>query len=140
MGELLHLDDKKAAKIPPGGGWRAHGRQSPQARRSRRRGGYACLHVAVGDCSGVACVEALDDETAAAAAGFWRRAQDWFWVDDMPVDAVTADNGADFCSGLLAELLARCRVACLRARAHRPQANGKARRRLPGRRRGRAET
>ena len=59
-------------------------------------------------------------------AGFWRRAQDRFWVDDMPVDAVMTDNGADFCSGLLAELPARCPVAHLRTRAHRPQANGKA--------------
>ena len=96
--------------------------------------------MAVGDCSGVACVEALDDETAAAAAGFWRRAQGRFWVDDMPVDAATADNGADFCSGLLAELLARCRVARLRTRGYRPQANGKAQRCLPGCRCGRAET
>ncbi len=50
-GELVHLDIKKVAKIPPGGGWRAHGRQSPQARRSRRsRGsGYTYLHVAVDD-------------------------------------------------------------------------------------------
>ena len=142
-GELARLDDKKAAKIPPGGGWRAHGRQSPQARRCRRRGrrgGYACLHAAVDDYSRVAYVEALDDETAAPPPRFWRRAHDRFWIDDMPVDAVTADNGADFCSGLLAELLARRRIARLRTRAHRPQANGKAQRRLPGCRRGRAET
>ena len=50
------------------------------------------------------------------------------------------DNGADFCSGLFAKLLTRRRVAHLRTRAYRPQANGKAQRRLPGRRRGRAET
>ena len=143
MGELAQLGDEKAAIISPEGGWRAHGRRSPQARRCRRRGrrgGYACLHAAVDDCSGVACVKALDDEAAAAAAGFWRRAQDRFWVDDMPVDAVMTDNSADFCSGLLAELPARRRVAHLRTRAHRPQANGKAQRRLPGRRRDRAET
>ena len=72
-------------------------------------------------------------------AGFWRRAQDRFWVDDMPVDAAMTDNGADFCSGLLSELPARRRVAHLRTRAYRPQTNGKAQRRLSGRR-GRAET
>ncbi len=88
-GELVHLDIKKVAKIPPGGGWRAHGRQSPQARRSRRargprRGGYTYLHVAVDDYSRVAYVEALDNETAAALAGFWARAQDWFWATTWP--------------------------------------------------------
>ena len=139
----MRLGDEKAARIPSGGGWRAHGRQSPQARRCRRRGrrgGHTCLHAAVDDCSRAAYVEALDDETAVTAAGFWRRAQDGFWADDMPVDAAMTDNGTDFCSGVLAELPARCRVAHLRTRAYRPQANGKAQRRLPGRRRGRAET
>ena len=110
-GELVHLDIKKVAKIPPGGGWRAHGRQSPQARRSRRargprRGGYTYLHVAVDDYSRVAYVEALDNETAATLVQFWARAQDWFWANDMPVDAVMTDNGANFCSRLFAKLLA----------------------------------
>ena len=98
-GELVHLDVNKAAKIPSGGGWRVHGRGSPQARRSRRsrrRRGYTYLHVAVDDYSRVAYVEALDNETAATAAGFWSRAQDWFSVDDMAVDAVMTDNGANF--------------------------------------------
>ena len=131
-GELVHLDVKKVAKIPPGGGWRVHGRGSPQARRSRRRGprrgGYTYLHVAVDDYSRVAYVEALDDETAATAVGFWTRAQDWFWANDMPVDAVMTDNGPNFCSALFAELLARRRIAHLRTRAYRPQTNGKAER------------
>ena len=130
-GELVHLDVKKVAKVPPGGGWRVHGRGSPQARRSRRgrrRGGYTYLHVAVDDYSRVAYVEALDNETAATAAGFWTRAQDWFWANDMPVDAVMTDNGANFCSGLFAELLAQRRIAHLRTRAYRPQTNGKAER------------
>jgi hypothetical protein len=27
-GELVHMDVKKIGRIPPGGGWRAHGRQA----------------------------------------------------------------------------------------------------------------
>ena len=132
-GELVHLDIKKVAKIPPGGGWRAHGRGSPKARRSRRSGrsgggGYTYLHVAVDDYSRVAYVEACDNETATTLAGFWTRAQDWFWANDMPVDAVMTDNGPNFCSGLFAELLARRRIAHLRTRPYRPQTNGKAER------------
>ena len=133
-GELVHLDVKKVAKIPPGGGWRAHGRGSPKARRSRRsgrsgrsrrRGGYTYLHVAVDDYSRVAYVEAHDNETAATLAGFWARAQDWFWANDMPVDAVMTDNGANFCSGLFAELLARRQIAHLRTRPYRPRLTAK---------------
>lgn len=41
-GHMVHLDVKKVGRIPDGGGWRAHGRGSEQAknveRRSRRRG------------------------------------------------------------------------------------------------------
>ena len=58
-------------------------------------------------------------------AGFWARAQDWFWVDDMPVDAVMTDNGANFCSGLFAEQLARRRIAHLRTRPYRPRLTAK---------------
>ena len=88
-GELVQLDVKKVGQIPPGGGWRIHGRNSAQARRSKRRPvGYTYLHVAIDDYSRVAYVEAHDDETAKTLVGFWRRAQGWFWSNDMPVDEV----------------------------------------------------
>ena len=31
-GELLHMDVKKVPSIPPGGGWRVHGRATPGGR------------------------------------------------------------------------------------------------------------
>lgn len=61
--ELVHIDIKKLGKIPDGGEWRAHGRDSAQARRAgaatdraARRGaspsrGYVFLHHAVDDCT-----------------------------------------------------------------------------------------
>ena len=36
-GQMVHVDIKKVGKIPDGGGWRAHGRGSEQAKRSQRR-------------------------------------------------------------------------------------------------------
>ena len=36
-GEPVHLDVKKVGQILPGGGWRIHGRNSAQAKRSKRR-------------------------------------------------------------------------------------------------------
>ena len=43
-GDLLHMDIKKLGRIPPGGGWRAHGRGRAGA---RQRVGYAYIHSAV---------------------------------------------------------------------------------------------
>ena len=129
-GELVRLDVKKIGQIPPGGGWRIHGRNSAQARRSKRRGpvGYTYLHVAIDDYSRVAYVEAHDDETAATLVRFWRRAQDWFWSNDMPVDEVLTDNGPNFCSDAFARVLAQRAIVHLRTRPYRPQTNGKAER------------
>ena len=128
-GELVHLDVKKVGQIPPGGGWRIHGRNSAQAKRSKRRPvGYTYLHVAIGDYSRVAYVEAHDDETAKTLVEFWRRAQGWFWSNDMPVDEVLTDNGPNFVSDAFAEVLAERAIRHLRTRPYRPQTNGKAER------------
>ena len=129
-GELVHLDVKKVGKIPPGGGWRAHGRGSAEARRSKRRGpvGYTYLHVAIDDCSRVAYVEAHDNETAETLVGFWRNAQDWFWSNNMAVDEVLTDNGPNFGACAFAEVLAERAIVHRRTRPYRPQTNGKAER------------
>ena len=131
-GELVHLDIKKVGKIPPGGGWRVHGRGSDRAKRANRSKrhpvGYTHLHVAIDDYSRVAYVEAHDNETAATLVGFWRRAQDWFWSNDMAVDEVMTDNGPNFVSDAFAEVLAERAIRHLRTRPYRPQTNGKAER------------
>ena len=131
-GELVHLDIKKVAKIAPGGGWRVHGRGSERAKRANRSKrcpvGYTFLHVAIDDYSRVAYVEAHDNETAATLVGFWRRAQHWYWSNDMAVDEVLTDNGPNFVSDAFAELLAERRILHRRTRPYRPQTNGKAER------------
>ncbi len=131
-GELVHLDIKKVAKIPPGGGWRAHGRRSAKTKAQKRRrskgGSQTCLHVAVDDHSRVVYAEAHDNERADTLCGFWRRAQDWFWSNNMPIDEVLTDNGPNFVSNQFAQLLAERRIKHHRTRPYRPQTNGKAER------------
>ncbi len=127
-GELVHLDIKKVGQIPPGGGWRIHGRGNHKSKRPKRRVGYTYLHVAIDDHSRVAYVEAHDNETAATLVGFWRRAQEWFWSNNMPVDEVLTDNGPNFCSNAFAEVLAERAIVHRRTRPYRPQTNGKAER------------
>ena len=125
-GELVHLDVKKVGKVPPGGGWRVHGRGSPKTKRRRRkRRGCTYLHVAIDDYSRVAYVETLDNETADTLLGFWRRAQGWFWSNDMAVDEVLTDNGPNFTSAKFADLLAERAIKHRRTQPYRPQTNGK---------------
>ncbi len=108
-----------------------HGRGSAEARRSkrkRRRVGYTYLHVAVDDYSRVAYVEAHDNETADTLVGFWRRAQAWFWSNNMAVDEVLTDNAKNFCSNKFADLLAERAIVHRRTKPYTPQTNGKAER------------
>ena len=111
--------------------WPPLGRISwpPTSKRSKRRPvGYTYLHVAIDDYSRVAYVEAHDNETAKTLVGFWKRAQSWFWSNDMPVDEVLTDNGPNFVSDAFADQLAERRIVHRRTRPYRPQTNGKAER------------
>ena len=60
--------------------------------------------------------------------GFWRRAQDRFWSNQMPVDEVLTGNGPNFTSTAFASWLAERRIKHRRTRPYRPQTNGKAER------------
>ena len=66
-GDLVHVDIKKLGKIPPGGGWRAHGRSARP--RHHRKVGYCYVHSAVDDHSRLAYSEIHDDEKAAPLRG-----------------------------------------------------------------------
>jgi hypothetical protein len=70
-------------RIPDGGGWRTHGKNSDHARRVARlkkkseRDGYAYLYSAVDGYSRLAYTEALHDEKAVTAVAFVHRARAW---------------------------------------------------------------
>ncbi len=79
-GELIHVDVKKLAAIPDGGGWRAHGRGGG----TRGGAGYRYLHTALDDRTRLVYSETHDDERAPTAAGFWLRAWRWFRIRGGP--------------------------------------------------------
>jgi transposase InsO family protein len=89
-GELVHLDVKKIGRIPPGGGWRAHGRSE----KVKGRGiGYDYVHAAVDDHTRLAYAEILPDEKGATAAEFLTRAAAWFATAGIPnIERVITDN------------------------------------------------
>ena len=122
-GDLVHVDIKKLAKVPPGGGWRVHGRAARPGRH--RRIGYAFVHSAVDDHSRLAYSEIHDDEQAVTAIGFWRRARAFYADHGITVRAVLTDNGSCYRSAAwITELAAHAETPRFTQR-YRPQTNGK---------------
>jgi transposase InsO family protein len=135
-GQLVHVDIKKQGRIPDGGGWRAHGRDSAQNRaagiartKATRAGaassrGYRYLHHAVDDHSRVAYSEILDNERKETAAAFWTRANAFFAGIGVTVTAVMTDNGSCYRSHAFADALGDS-IKHKRTKPYRPQTNGK---------------
>ena len=125
-GSLLHVDVKKLGKIPPGGGWRAHGRSE----RVRGRGlGWDYVHVAVDDHSRLAYAEVLPDEKAVTCAAFLHRACAWFRDQGVTVHRVLTDNAKAYRTS--ADWAAVCTALQIRRRFIKPGCpwtNGKAER------------
>jgi transposase InsO family protein len=121
-GELVHVDVKKLARIPDGGGWRAHG----WGNVARRHGtGYTFLHSAIDDRTRLVYTETHNDEKGETAAGFWCRAVAWYQTRGVIVERVLTDNGGCYRSGAWAEACANTGVRHSRTRPYRPQTNGK---------------
>jgi transposase InsO family protein len=131
-GELVHVDVKKLGRLRDGGGWRVHGRDSPQHRAARTatRVGYDYVHVAVDDHTRLAYAEIHPDETTGTCAGFLRRAATHFAHLGIPtIERVMTDNAMAYRRGrawhqALTDLGAQPRFT----RCYRPQTNGKAER------------
>ena len=124
-GELVHVDIKKLAAIPDGGGWRAHGRGAANGLGPHSRVGYRYLHSALDDRSRVVYSEVLDDEQGATAAGFWRRAVLALAAQGIVIERVLTDNGACYRSRAWTTACAETGTVHKRTRPYRPQTNGK---------------
>jgi transposase InsO family protein len=122
-GDLVHVDIKKLGKVPPGGGWRVHGRAARPGHH--RRIGYCYVHSAVDDHSRLAYSEIHDDETSATAIAFWRRARVFFADHGIAVKEVITDNGSCYrTKDWMKELVAGGATPRF-TRPYRPQTNGK---------------
>ncbi len=133
-GELVHVDIKQLARISVrGAGHRVTGERSSQRRpwidgRHKGVSGYEYLHVIIDDHSRLAYAEILDSLTAAAAAGFLRRAVAWYAERGVHARAVMSDNGSAYISRLYARTLRQLGIRHLRIKPGRPRTNGKAER------------
>jgi transposase InsO family protein len=131
-GELIHVDVKKLGRLREGGGWKAHGRDSLERRRSRYgvRVGYEYVHCAIDDHSRLAYAEIHPDETAATCAGFLLRATEHFAGQGIArIQRVMTDNALAYRrSRAWREALDTIGARAVFTRRYRPQTNGKAER------------
>jgi transposase InsO family protein len=127
-GELVHMDVKKIGRIPDGGGWRAHGRDSSirNAAKKKARIGFDYVHSVVDDHSRFAYSEILPDETASTTAAFFDRAVHAFSTHGVEIEAVMTDNAWNYVhSNQLATTLARLGATHMKIKPHCPWQNGK---------------
>jgi transposase InsO family protein len=124
-GELVHVDVKKLARIPDGGGHRVYGREL-RPPTGRTGGGYEYVHACVDDHSRMAYAEILPDEKGATCGAFLRRAADFFAVHNVHIERVLTDNAMAY--RLSVEFRAMVEALGARqlfTRCRRPQTNGK---------------
>jgi transposase InsO family protein len=134
-GHMIHIDVKKCGRIPAGGGWRAHGRDSAQHRAAERakarkngaaKAGYVYLHTAIDGFSRLVYTEHLPDEQGATAAGFWHRARAFFAAHGIArITRVVTDNGACYRSTVFARALAGTVSRHQRIKPFTPKHNAK---------------
>ena len=117
------MDVKKLASIPPGGGWRRHGRGD--APTPGAEVGYRYLHSALDDRSRLVYSEILHDERGQTAADFWRRAERWFADWGIACERVLTDNGPCYRSRAWHRACQRTTTKAKKTRPYRPQTNGK---------------
>lgn len=124
-GDLIHVDIKKLAAIPPGGGWRTRGRGFEGEQAKGRNVGYRFIHTAIDDRSRIAYSEIHTDERADTAAEFWKRAADWFTALGATPKRVLTDNGNCYRSHQWHQACAATGTTVKKTRIRRPQTNGK---------------
>jgi transposase InsO family protein len=127
-GDLVHMDVKKIGRIPDGGGWRAHGRQTANQHGAKsRRVGYDYVHSVVDDHSRLAYSEILNDERAHTCTAFFARALDYFAAHGIShVERLMTDNAFSYRHGrLLRDLLAERSITHKFIKPHCPWQNGK---------------
>ena len=124
-GELIHVDVKKLAGIPPGGGWKTRGRGYEGEKAKDRQVGYRFIHTAIDDRSRIVYSEIHNDEQAVTAAGFWQRAAAYYRQIGITPQRVITDNGPCYRSRLWHRACAATGTTVKKTRPYRPQTNGK---------------
>jgi len=126
-GELVHMDVKKLGRIPPGGGWKAHGRQmGSTSERKKTKIGFDYIHSVVDDHTRIAYSEIHDDEKGATCVSFFERAIAFYASHGITIERVMTDNHWSYKNTTrLAELIDGIGAKHKFIRPHCPWQNGK---------------
>ncbi len=126
-GELVHVDVKKLGRIPPGGGWQAHGRQmGSTAAKRKARVGFDYVHSMVDDHTRLAYSEIHDDERGDTCAGFIERAGAFFASHGVSIERVMTDNHWSYTkTKAVSDVITDLGATHKRIRPHCPWQNGK---------------
>jgi transposase InsO family protein len=121
-GELVHIDVKKLARIPPGGGHRVHGRKASVL---HKRVGYTHIHTAIDAYSRLAYSEFAGQENTVNCVAFLERAVVWFAERGITIERILTDNGNGYRSRTWKQLCAELGIRHTRTRPYHPATNGK---------------
>ena len=125
-GELVHIDVKKLARIPNGGGHRVHGRAGTKNGSMGKRGlGYTHIHTAIDAYSRLAYSEFAGEENAVNCVAFLARAVAWFAASGITIDRILTDNGNGYRCSAWTQLCADLGIRHTRTRPYHPATNGK---------------
>lgn len=131
-GERMHVDVKKVAQVPAGGGHKMLGRQATRrrqtlARRQRQgRRGTDYLHTMLDAYSRVAYTEVHSDEKGPTCAEFLIRAGQFFADLGVTIEEVMTDEAMNYThSRVFAEAIGALRAHHRTTGPYRPWINGK---------------
>jgi transposase InsO family protein len=125
-GELVHIDVKKLARIPDGGGHRIHGRAGTRNGSMSKQGrGYTHIHTAIDAYSRLAYSEFAGPETTENCVAFLDRAVAWFAERGISIERVLTDNGNGYRSFAWRDLCAELSIRHTRTKPYHPATNGK---------------
>jgi transposase InsO family protein len=128
-GELVHIDVKKLARVPNGGGHKVHGRAGTRAGSMSKKGlGYSYVHTAIDAYSRLAYSEFAGPETTGNCVGFLNRALAWFSQQGITTERILTDNGNGYRSEVWRDRCAELGIVHTRTRPYHPATNGKAER------------
>ena len=121
-GELVHIDVKKLAKVPPGGGHKKLGRI---AGPSHTGGGYTHIHTAIDAYSRLAYSEFAGVENRENCVAFLGRAVAWFADRGVTIERVLTDNGNGYKSHDWRDRCVDLGIGHTRTKPYHPATNGK---------------
>ena len=124
-GELVHIDVKKLAAIPDGGGQKKLGRTTKAKQQSRQQAGYTHIHTAIDAHSRLAYSEFEGKENQHNCVAFLYRAENWFNQHGIQIERVLTDNGNGYRSHLWRDTCDFLGIKHTRTKPYHPQTNGK---------------